>query len=211
MLPTLPALVPSFLCLFIWGFVQRSFFFSFPLLYFLFFSFLLYFSTQRSFLSTSAQVLLLGEKRENMDTVLLLLLSTSTFPLLASPSSHFPFIPKSVKLPDPFKSPSTTRWLPHLWWSTWPSTVHHSMPEHGMWGDSALSQLLDSCLGYSGKWLKAYLFLLWLATLIGCSEAWQFSCVSQFSWAPSIWAMSDSLYLNVGNVVLLKLISVWML
>lgn len=68
-----------------------------------------FFSTQRSFLSSSAQILIVGKKRQTMGTLFLLLLSTSTFPLLAHHSSHPPFYSKvHILIILLFKSPSTT-------------------------------------------------------------------------------------------------------
>ena len=88
-----PSLVPSSLCLF--EVLRKVFFFFFPPS-FLFLS-SSFFSAQRSFLSSSAQILIVAKKGQTMDTLFLLLLSTSTFPLLAAHSSHPPpFTPKSV-------------------------------------------------------------------------------------------------------------------
>ena len=103
--PHTPSLVPSSLCLF--EALCKGFDFFFPLLFYFLTSH--FFSAQRSFLSSSAQILIVGKKGQTMGTLFLLLLSTSTFPLLAHHSSHPPFYSKvHILIILLFKSPSTT-------------------------------------------------------------------------------------------------------
>lgn len=78
-----------------------------------------FFSAQRSFLSSSAQILVEGKKGQTMGTLFLLLLSTSTFPLLAPHSSH----PPIYSLNHNMIHASVIIRL----------TLHHSMQANGTW------------------------------------------------------------------------------